>query len=307
MGAFADEETIFAPRHVMGWLLFTMSAGFVNASAVMACKNFVTHVTGNVTNLGMDAADTTLAVDYVLLVVSFIAGAMAAVLIAETFRARPKVAFALPILVSFTMLVGIGVAGKAGWLGVFGVDRELGQRAFVMLGILAAAMGMINAAVAVATKNMIRITHLTGPATDIAGNLVRAALGAGAGTRGEARWAALRLAKLASFAVGAGLAARFAARLHFDLFSVSAGILIVALAFTGAPGEGETVKAGEDVEASPVAGDAEAGAAVVAIARASLTSGVDGREATEPHSSRHPVARTAAAPDGAADRREDTG
>ncbi|MBX3259964.1 MAG: DUF1275 domain-containing protein [Labilithrix sp.] len=204
----------------------------MNASAVMACQNFVTHITGNVTNL---AADAPRAADYMFVIASFIGGGMIAVLIGEMMRARPKAAFALPLLASFVTLLGIAVAGKTGIFGAFGVDDHDNERAFIMLGLLAAVMGMVNASLGVATDNKIRVTHLTGPATDLAGNIVRAALGAGAGHAAEARWATLRFAKLAAFAVGAGLAVKSAPRLQYDLFAVAAGILIVALGFTGAP------------------------------------------------------------------------
>ncbi|MBX3207336.1 MAG: DUF1275 domain-containing protein [Labilithrix sp.] len=232
MGVFATDERIFAPRHVLGWTLFTLASGFVNASAVMACKNFVTHITGNVTNL---AADAPRATDYIFVIASFIGGGMIAVLVGETLKAKPKAAFALPLLGSFATLVGIAIAGKTGVFGGFGIDDHDNERAFIMLGLLAAVMGMVNASIAIATDNKIRVTHLTGPATDLAGNIVRAALGAGAGHAAELRWATLRFAKLAAFAIGAGLAVKSAGRLQYDLFAVAAGILIVALGFTGAP------------------------------------------------------------------------
>ncbi|MBX3200111.1 MAG: DUF1275 domain-containing protein [Labilithrix sp.] len=232
MGVFANEERIFAPRHVLGWTLFTLASGFVNASAVMACKNFVTHITGNVTNL---AADSPRAADYVFVIAAFIAGGMIAFVIGEAMHAKPKAAFALPLLGSFATLLGIAIAGKSGVFGAFGVDDHDNERAFIMLGLLAAVMGMVNASLGLATDNKIRVTHLTGPATDLAGNIVRAALGAGAGHAAEARWATLRFAKLAAFAIGAALAVKMAPSLQYDLFAVAAGILIVALGFTGAP------------------------------------------------------------------------
>ncbi|MBX3216141.1 MAG: DUF1275 domain-containing protein [Labilithrix sp.] len=232
MGVFANEERIFAPRHVLGWTLFTLASGFVNASAVMACKNFVTHITGNVTNL---AADSPRAADYAFVISAFVGGGIIAFLIGETMRSRPKAAFALPLLGSFATLLGIAVAGKSGVFGAFGVDDHDNERAFIMLGLLAAVMGMVNASLGLATDNKIRVTHLTGPATDLAGNIVRAALGAGAGHAAEARWATLRFAKLAAFAIGASLAVKAAPTLQYDLFAVAAGILIVALGFTGAP------------------------------------------------------------------------
>src|SRR5262245_14608765 len=108
MEVFASESRVFAPRHVLGWTLFTLSAGFVNAGSLVACRNFATHITGSVTNL---AADASVASDYVLVIALFIGGAMLGVLVAETLKARPKLAFALPVLISFTILVTIAVAG----------------------------------------------------------------------------------------------------------------------------------------------------------------------------------------------------
>ncbi len=249
MGVFASEQRIFTLRHVLGWTLFTLTSGFVNAGAVMACKSFVSHITGSVTNLALDAARASA---YVFLGASFIGGAMIAVLIGETARSRPKAGFGIPLVVSVATLVGIALAGKAGVFGSFGADDGSNRRAFVMLGLLGAVMGMVNAAVATATSNKVRVTHLTGPATDLAGNIIRAALGSGMGHAAELRWATLRAAKLAAFAVGAGLAVRLASRLEYDLFAVAAGILVVALGLTGAPESADASEqaAGADDEAA---------------------------------------------------------
>ncbi|HVJ93735.1 MAG TPA: DUF1275 family protein, partial [Labilithrix sp.] len=196
-------------------MLFTASAGFVNAGAVMACETVVSHITGSVTNL---AADEPRARDYVLVTASFIGGAMLAVLISETFRARPKLAFSLPVFASFGMLVAVGLVGKAGWFGPFGAGPTFTAAMVAMLAVLGAAMGMVNAAVANATNQQIRVAHLTGPATDLAGNLVRAALGTGKGTTTELRWASLRFAKVASFGVGAAACVKVSGALEFDVF-----------------------------------------------------------------------------------------
>ncbi|OJY26578.1 MAG: hypothetical protein BGO98_06000 [Myxococcales bacterium 68-20] len=254
MGVFASEQRIFAPRHVLGWTLFTLTSGFINAGAVMACKSFVTHITGNVTNLALDAPRASA---YVFLGASFIGGAMVAVLIGEMSRSKPKAGFGIPLVLSFATLVGIAIAGKAGIFGSFGVADGNNQRAFVMLGLLGAVMGMVNAAIATATSNKVRVTHLTGPATDLAGNIIRAALGSGMGHAAELRWATLRAVKLAAFAVGAGLAVRFASRLEYDLFAVAGGILVVALGLTGAPESAdaskEAAEAGDDKAAKRIA------------------------------------------------------
>jgi uncharacterized membrane protein YoaK (UPF0700 family) len=253
MGILSSDERIFAPRHILGWTLFTLASGFINAGAAMACRSFVAHLTGNVTNLAIDASRAS---DYAFVIASFIGGAMLAVLVSETMRAKPKAAFALPLVISFITLVALAVVGRTGWFGAFGIDDQDDKRGFVILGLLAGVMGMVNAAVATATSNQIRVTHVTGPATDLAANFVRAFLGAGKGQLAELRWAGLRFAKLAAFAGGAGLAVKTAERLQYDLFAVAGGILILALGFTGAPDSAvETTttdeQAGEEASAAP--------------------------------------------------------
>jgi uncharacterized membrane protein YoaK (UPF0700 family) len=269
MDSLTVDDRIFAPRQLLGWALFSVTAGFVNGAAVMACNSFVTHVTGNITNLGLDGTTHAL----LLVATAFIGGAMIAVLMAETMKGRGGLGFLLPLLISFLVLIAIAAAGKAGALGDFGAAPTT-RPGFVMLGLLAASMGMVNASIASATANKIRITHLTGPATDLAGNIVRAALGSGEGSRVELRWAALRLSKLFAFASGAALAARVAGPLQFDTFAAAAGILIVAVGFAGAiavpesllddDGAGDDASAAsKDGELAPWALDKHAGPFVV--------------------------------------------
>ncbi len=231
MGTSTNDDHVFRLRAVLGWLAFTTAAGVVNAGAVLGCDNFVTHVTGTVTNVALDGS---LARVFCIVIGAFIAGAMFAVLMAETFRSRPPVALVLPVLVAFTLLIVIAIAGKADAFGDFGQHREDIRRTLPMLATLAAAMGLVNAAVASVTRNQIRITHFTGPVTDLAGNVVRAALGAGLGTRGELRWAALRLGKLLTFIGGAAFAVKLAPTMKFDVFAVAAIILMLALTLSGA-------------------------------------------------------------------------
>lgn len=220
----------FTPRQILGWTLFTLAAGFANATAVMACGSYVTHVTGSVSNIGLEEE---LATDYAIVVALFVGGAAIAFLLAETLRRQRALAFALPILLSFGVLVVTTMEGGAGRFGEFGGDPEDG--ALGLIGPLVVAMGMLNASIAAATQNRVRVTHLTGPATDLAGNLVRAVLDGGEGAAVEARWAALRLAKLLSFALGAYTAARVSEHLGWDTFALGGVILIVALGLVGAP------------------------------------------------------------------------
>lgn len=236
-----SEEEVFAPRNVLGWTLFSVAAGSVNAAAFMACRSFVTHISGTVTNLGMDATSPALAAEYGLVLGAFVGGAMLSVLTVESLPATRKKLVALPFLVVFAVLVGVAIAGQAGAFGPFGATNTETRGAFALLALLAGSMGVQNAAVALTTGNTVRTTHLTGPATDFAANLVRAALGRGLGTRRETKWAMLRLLKMFAFAAGAAVAAKYASRLDYHVFSMSAGFVIAAVGFTFAP-EAEAVE-----------------------------------------------------------------
>jgi uncharacterized membrane protein YoaK (UPF0700 family) len=236
MPSTTSADELLAPRAVLGWTLFSLAAGTVNGAAFMACHGFVTHVTGSVTNVGLDATNSTLVIDYALVVLAFLFGAMLAVVIAETLPGRQRV-LGLALLLVFGLLVAVAVAGSAGAFGPFGAKNSETRGAFTLLVLLAGAMGIQNGAVALVTGNTVRTTHLTGPTTDLGANIVRAVLGRGMGAPREARWALLRFVKILAFAVGAALAARYAPRLEYNVFLVPAIFVVLAAGFTFAPQE----------------------------------------------------------------------
>ncbi len=229
--AFFTEDELFAWRPVVGWTLFSLTAGYVNAGAFMACRNFVTHVTGTVTSAAMSGTDASIQFQPILILIAFLVGAMLAVLTAETLRARSRAAFAVPIMFVMGMLLLTAIAGRAGAFGTFGGESE-GPSTQALVASLAVAMGSLNAAVACATGNCIRVTHLTGPVTDLAGNVVRAVLRSGAEGSRELRWAILRTVKVLAFATGAFLAVKYASQLTYDTFVAGAGMLALALRLT---------------------------------------------------------------------------
>jgi hypothetical protein len=250
---FKNDEEIFAPCHLLGWLGFSLAAGCVNAGGFLACRNFVSHVTGMVTSMAVDLTRPPLALEFALVFAAFIAGAAVATLTAETSGPRRRAAFALPVLLSSAALAGVAVAGRVGAFGAFGAptNEVAAPASFALLGALAAAMGSLNAAVALATSNAIRSTHLTGPATDLATNLVRAALLPGAAGSRELRWGLLRAAKVAAFVAGGVAAATVADRLKYDLFLAAALVLVAALGLTALPGALRAAPASARAEPAP--------------------------------------------------------
>src|SRR5262245_36666715 len=93
-------EEIFSFRHIPSWLMLSFSSGCVNATAFMACQRLVTHITGTVTQLGVQIARLDILVDFAVVIVCFIAGAMmAAVMInGRAHRGKPPL-YTLPLIV----------------------------------------------------------------------------------------------------------------------------------------------------------------------------------------------------------------
>jgi uncharacterized membrane protein YoaK (UPF0700 family) len=221
---------VLAPRHVASWMLLTLAAGGVNAGALMACDRFVTHVTGTLTRTGTDFGAWILMLDYALVVLAFLAGAMASVLaIQARVRRGRRPLHALPMVVVAAVLLGVGIAGK---LGVFGpIGGEIEETTdFALLSVLAFAMGLMNATVSTSTALAVRTTHMTGPTTDFGVHLATAWISAGTERAQALRAAALRGGKIACFALGAGLMLPMMGTLGHLAFAVPAVFVLVATA-----------------------------------------------------------------------------
>lgn len=228
MVALHKPDEIFSVRHLPSWLMLTFAAGCVNATTVVACQRYVTHVTGTVTRLGMEFAHASILLDFAIVLLCFLAGAMAsAVLINARAHRGKKPLYAAPLLIVAAVTAAVALAGDAGLLGTFGgaVD-EAGD--FVLLSVLSFASGLQNAAVATSTGLLVRTTHLTGPATDLGIHLVELAHAEGDARRTARRHALLRAGKIASFAVGAMAGVALAHAAEFLAYLVPAGVVLVA-------------------------------------------------------------------------------
>ena len=225
------EDELFHRSNLIAWVLFSLAAGSVNAGALKACGNFVTHVTGTMTSMGVDVPDVGLALEYCSVLVAFIAGAILAVFMVERMAAARRQLILLPFLLAFALLMFAAVAGHLGLFGPFGDVVET-PGSFALLAILASAMGIQNAAVSCLTKNAIRTTHLTGPTTDLAANIVRASMGNRAEAQHQIRWILLRVSKMAAFVFGAYLSAIYSSDLEYRVFCIGAFALAFAVAFT---------------------------------------------------------------------------
>jgi uncharacterized membrane protein YoaK (UPF0700 family) len=228
-------DTIYAPRHVPSWLLLAGAAGTVNGFAFLMCEQFVTHVTGTVTRLGLESLSAGLVLEYAIVVISFIFGAGISV-VAIQARAlkgeRPR--WATPLVSVSLLLAGTAVAGRAGAFGSFGGTLAADPPPVALLTLLAFAMGLQNAAVASTTGLAVRTTHLTGPATDLGIHLGSACISTSAERWEALRGAALRGGKILAYLTGAGASMPLTHSLGYLTLLVPAGCVLLAtvLSFT---------------------------------------------------------------------------
>jgi hypothetical protein len=246
---YRTDDDLFAPRALLGWVGFSLAAGCACVGALLACRDVASGAAGPATDLGGQP----LVLAGALVLAALTAGATAANLAAQTWDTRREFGFALPLLLAFVALAGVAFAGRAGAFGAFGgpAGGAGSPAGLALLGAVAAAIGLLHSSVARATSNAIRATPSAGAASDLAANLVRAALGAADERARELRWALLRAVELVAFVAGGAFAAASAGRLQYDLFLVPAGLLIFSLGLTAAPSD-------EAPEAAQAAGPPEA-------------------------------------------------
>src|SRR5918997_7225028 len=114
-------DTIYSPRHVPSWLLLAGAAGAVIGVAFLMCDQFVTHVTGTVTRMGLEWLHVGLAAEYATVLVSFIAGAATSVVAIQARARRGKrPRWATPLVAVALILAGVAVAGRTGAFGRLG-------------------------------------------------------------------------------------------------------------------------------------------------------------------------------------------
>ena len=122
-----------------------------------------------------------------------------------------------------------------GRFGRFGGTHAADPPPFVLLSLLAFAMGLQNAAVASTTGLAVRTTHLTGPATDLGIHLGAAWLATGDERRAALRGAALRGGKVVAFTLGASLSVPLAGSFGFGALLAPAAFVLVAAVLSFVP------------------------------------------------------------------------
>lgn len=210
------------------WFLLAAGGGAVNASALLACRTFVSHVTGCLTRFAIDYASFRLLIDYAAVVFAFMLGAITSFWFLDARRLKKKTPrVATPLALVAIVLTIVAFMGRGGHFGPFGQTVETNGD-FVLLGLLAFAMGLQNACVAITSGMAVRTTHMTGPLTDLS-------IGVGAlltdvprsVRRMAKRTVALRITKVVGFVTGGMVAAVIAPHVEYGVFLFPAAVTAV--------------------------------------------------------------------------------
>jgi uncharacterized membrane protein YoaK (UPF0700 family) len=232
-----EPPKITSIRHVPSWLLLAFAAGNVNGGAYLACQRYVTHVTGIATEIGLDVAQLTLLLEYSVVLLFFIAGAMSSVLALQgRYHRGKKPLYALPLVIVSLLLSLTALAGDHDLFGPFGAAVER-PADFAFLSALAFSMGLQNAAVASSTGMAVRTTHMTGPTTDLGVHLATSFYITGEAKKSSLRGAALRGGKLLAFIMGATAMTPLVRSHKYLAFMMPAAIILVAAALSFVPSD----------------------------------------------------------------------
>jgi uncharacterized membrane protein YoaK (UPF0700 family) len=169
----------FSRAMTFKWFLMAFVAGNVNAGGYLACHRFVTHVTGFATLFGIDVARGAYADAFGILSVPlfFLLGAAVGGFFTDAAIARGGRARYGIVMGSVSgLLVLAAIFGYFQLFGMFGTVFRLEQD-YILLVILCAASGLMNAAITTASSSTMRATHLTGISTDLGIGIVRALFG----------------------------------------------------------------------------------------------------------------------------------
>ncbi|MFO0960744.1 MAG: YoaK family protein [Isosphaeraceae bacterium] len=221
--------TIYTARHIPSWLLLAAAPGFVNGFAFLTCQQYVTHVTGTVTRAGLEVQNVGIAAEYLIVYVSFLVGAAAAVIVAQ-WRAREGCPdrWISPLFGVAMVLATVALVGHFWAFIPIGSRSATDPPPVFLLSLLAFASGLQNATVASTTSMSVRTTHLTGPTTDIGMLLGAAWMSTGTVRRSVLAGAALRGGMVLSFAIGAALSVMTTAWAGYLALLIPTGFVLVA-------------------------------------------------------------------------------
>lgn len=167
---FNEEDETSKYFELFIWLLMSFQAGYVNVGGFVIFGNFVSHVTGTTSQIGMGVASINFEqlITFVGLLVTFILGsAFAGHFLGRKMEENKEPEF---IIVTFVkaVLFGFVLLISEHYFTDMSMEVKL-----TLVYLLSLACGMQNATCAIATNGFLKPTHMTGLSTDIGINLTK--------------------------------------------------------------------------------------------------------------------------------------
>ncbi len=218
----------FTKRNIGLWLISAFKAGFINSAGFLAAGKFVSHITGFGTQVGMAVghSDYFFGAELLLIPLFFILGGVVTSFVLDRDYApgeRPKYYLVQGLVTFMLFLIILLGTSKFGYsFERFDLDGSFDSIEFSIISLLCFTCGLKNSLITWTTYGKIRVTHLTGLATDLGLNLIRS-LGfkQSAPRFGEERIVNLtRFLTLISFSIGAFLSAVLFPKIGFGCFII---------------------------------------------------------------------------------------
>lgn len=226
-----------APSTIVGmklWAILAFMAGWINGGGFIACKRFVTHTTGFVTQFGYDLAlaKWSDAIAMISIPLFFLCGAMiGAYFVDRPLQLGEKPKFHVLFFLISLFLVTVTALGTMDAFGTFGHEPEYWP-AYILIALLCVSSGIQNACSTIASKNYVRTTHLTGYTTDLGISFVRLFSLKDAGKiQHEVSQNKIRMIVIATFIIGTAMSSFIFIRVGYIGFIFPALISTVLFIF----------------------------------------------------------------------------
>ena len=235
-----DNSHVYDTRYTWLWLLAALESGFINSMGLLVTGNFVSHVTGFGTIVGVAAGHDSYFFVFELMIIpiAFIGGGVITSLILDKDRGDKKVPPYHRIQGLITVVLGlVYLLGRSEFMQSqmpYNQKDDYGLVETAILGLLCLSCGLKNSLVAWSTWGRIRVTHMTGLSTDIGLNLVRTLSPKWKSIRFEEsrRVNLVRIMILVSFSSGALISAVLFSKIGFNVFLVIMGLSLMLTLYT---------------------------------------------------------------------------
>ena len=164
---------VYSKEKLALWFMAAFKSGFINSAGFLISGKFVSHVTGFGTQVGIAVghSDYFFGAELLIIPFSFIFGGVLTSFILEDTKHKNTNPSYHYVQALITILIGVVIIlGESSLLPdnvAFDQDQKYDFVEFVIIGLLCFICGLKNSLVTWATFGKIRVTHMTGNATDV--------------------------------------------------------------------------------------------------------------------------------------------